>query len=104
MMLMDEFVIKLFSVIQPSNSNPYIVKKGEDLVIIAEKTHVNEYMIFERNKNINSYTDVKPGETILVPERYARSIVLFIDKELRLPLIEMMYDDQGLYERYEFKK
>ena len=84
--------------------NPYIVRKGEDLVIIAEKTHVSEYMIFERNKNISSYTDVKPGETILVPERYARSIVLFIDKELKLPLIEMMYDDQGLYERYEFKK
>jgi outer membrane lipoprotein-sorting protein len=84
--------------------NPYVVMPGEDLVTIAEKNHVSEYMIFERNKNIKNYTDIKAGQTILVPERYAKSIVLFIDKELKLPIIEMMYDDLGLFERYEFKK
>jgi outer membrane lipoprotein-sorting protein len=84
--------------------NPYVVKPGEDLVTIAEKNHVNEYMIFERNKNVKNYTDIQAGQTILLPERYAKSIVLFIDKELKLPIIEMMYDDEGLFERYEFKK
>jgi outer membrane lipoprotein-sorting protein len=84
--------------------NPYIVKAGEDLVAIAEKNHLSEYMILERNKEISSYSDVKPGQTIMIPERYAKSIVLFIDKESNLPIIEMMYDDLGLFERYEFKK
>jgi len=84
--------------------NPYVVKSGEDLVAIAEKKHVSEYMIFERNSNIKSYKDVKAGQTIMVPERYAKSIVLFIDKELKLPVIAMMYDDLGLFERYEYKK
>jgi hypothetical protein len=83
---------------------PYIIKPGEDLVKVAERFHVSEYMIFERNADIKNYTDVKAGQTIKVPERYAKNIVLFIDKELKLPIIEMMYDDLGLFERYEFKK
>jgi outer membrane lipoprotein-sorting protein len=83
---------------------PYVVRKAEDLVSIAADHHVSEYMIFERNKNIKNYTDISPGQTILIPERYAKSIVLFIDKISKLPIIEMMYDDAGLFERYEFRK
>ncbi len=83
---------------------PYVVRKAEDLVSIAADHHVSEYMIFERNKNIKNYTDITPGQTILIPERYAKSIVLFIDKISKLPIIEMMYDDAGLFERYEFRK
>jgi hypothetical protein len=84
--------------------NTYVVRPGEDLVTIAKKYHLSEFMIVERNKEINSYSDVKPGQTILMPERYAKSIVLFIDKDSKFPIIEMMYDDLGLFERYEFKK
>lgn len=83
--------------------NPYLVKPGEDLVAIAEKNHVSEYMIFERNSNVKNYKDVKAGQSIMVPERYAKSIVLFIDKELAFLVIAMMYDDLGLFERYEYK-
>lgn len=83
---------------------PYTVKPDEDLVTIAARHNVNEYMIFEKNKTIKSYTDISPGQTIQIPERYAKSMVIYIDKELKLPIIEMMYDDMGLFERYELKK
>ena len=61
-------------------------------------------MIFERNKNIKNYTDISAGQIIFIPERYAKSIVLFVNKISKLPVIEMMYDDIGLFERYEFRK
>ena len=83
---------------------PYTVKVGEDLVSIASQNYVSEYVILEKNKEINRATDLKPGDKILIPERYAKSMVLFIDKNLKLPIIEMMYDDKGLFERYEFRK
>jgi len=83
---------------------PYTVKVGEDLVSIASQNYVSEYVILEKNKEIHRATDLKPGDKILIPERYAKSMVLFIDKNLKLPIIEMMYDDKGLFERYEFRK
>ena len=83
---------------------PYTVKTGEDLVTIAAQHYVSEYVIHEKNKEISRATDLKPGDKILIPERYAKSMVLFIDKNLKLPIIEMMYDDKGLFERYEFRK
>lgn len=80
----------------------YKVKEGEDLVDIAYRNFVSDYMIMEINKGIDNFDDVVPGQVIKIPNAYARKTYLYIDKVNFLPLIQVMYDDKGLFSQYEF--
>jgi hypothetical protein len=82
---------------------PYTVNKGEDIISIARKLHVSEYMILEHNSNLSSYNDVKEGLVIQVPDAYAKLTLLLIDKELLLPINNQVFDDKGLFETYEYR-
>jgi len=79
----------------------YTVKQGETVTSIAYKLFVSDYMILQLN-DIDDYDDVDPGDVIKVPNAYAKRTFLYIDKENFLPLIQMMYDDKGLFAQYEF--
>jgi hypothetical protein len=79
----------------------YTVKQGETVTSIAYKLFVSDYMILQLN-NIDDYDDVDPGDVIKVPNAYAKKTNLYIDKENFLPLIQMMYDEKGLFSQYEF--
>lgn len=81
----------------------YTVKEDEDVDDIANKFHVNAYMILEKNKDVDDYDDVDEGEVILVPNLYAKKCEIFIDKETFLPIRQVIYDDKGLYEKFEYK-
>ncbi|MFH1319669.1 MAG: DUF1571 domain-containing protein [Bacteroidota bacterium] len=81
---------------------PYIVKKDETLNSIAEKLKVSEYMIMEINADVDDYDDVSPGQQIMVPNVYAKKTILYIDKKNNLPIVQQIYDEKGLYEKYEF--
>lgn len=80
----------------------YEVKKNENLITIARKLYVAEYMILENNPAIKDYYDVKEGDKILVPTGYAKTTVLFIDKLYYLPISIKIYDDKGLFESYDY--
>ncbi len=81
----------------------YKVAKGEDLISIARKLYVSEYMILERNDaKVDDYTDVKEGQIIKVPGAYAKNVSLYIDKLYFLPVGSRIYDDIGLYEQYDY--
>ena len=82
----------------------YVIKKGENLSIIAAKHHISEYMIMMKNKDVDSYTDVWQGQTIKIPSDYAAKTILYIDQKTFLPLVLKIYDDEGLFEHYEFLK
>lgn len=77
----------------------YTVQEGEDVIKIARKKYVNEYMIIEHNK-LDDYKDVKAGQVIYVPNAYAKRTVFYVDKTNFLPTIQELYDDKGLYEKY----
>lgn len=81
---------------------PYTVQKGETVLTIAHKLCLNEYMILKYNK-LGSYTDVKVGQTISVPNHYAQQISLYIDKQTMLPVMIRADDDKGLFEEYDYK-
>ena len=81
---------------------PYIVKKGENLTTIARKLKVSEYMVLMNNPKVSWYNDVKEGQTIQVPNAYGKLTILLIDKELMLPVSNQVFDDQGLFETYEY--
>lgn len=81
----------------------YAVLKGENLISIARKLHVSEFMILQNNKpKVSDYKDVKPGQVIRVPNAYAKHVLLYIDKQNFLPIGVRVFDDKGLFEQYDY--
>ncbi len=80
----------------------YTVKKGENLIKIAQKNKVSEYMILEKNKGVDDYFDVKAGQEIQIPTSFAPKITFYVSKTTHLPLFTKIEDNKGLFEQYEF--
>ncbi|HMT29795.1 MAG TPA: LysM peptidoglycan-binding domain-containing protein [Bacteroidia bacterium] len=80
----------------------YKVLPGENVTQIARKVLCNDHMILELNREIKDYDDVKAGQIIKVPNSFAKRIIFYIDKVNHLPLVQSIYDDQGLYTRIYF--
>jgi hypothetical protein len=91
-----------------SFTNPYFkyyshtVKQGENILSIAHKAKLSEYMILEKNPSVKNYFDVKPGQIIQVPNDYSPKLELLIDEVRNIPLVIKVFDDKGLYELYEY--
>jgi outer membrane lipoprotein-sorting protein len=81
---------------------PYTVQKGENLVSISKKLLVNDYMILENNPKLKNYDDVKEGQIIKVPTVFGKKIIFYVDKLSFLPMVQIVYDDKGLYSRIEY--
>lgn len=79
----------------------YKVQSGEDLVKIARRLFLSEYMILEKNK-LSNYTSVKAGQTIKIPNIYAKKVIFYVDKINLMPIYQEVHDDQGLFEQYEY--
>ncbi|HXC03356.1 MAG TPA: DUF1571 domain-containing protein [Bacteroidia bacterium] len=79
----------------------YIVGKGETLISIARKLKLSEFKLGELNK-ISDYGAVKEGKALVIPSSYARMTELIIDKKTWLPLSTKVYDNNGLFEAYEY--
>jgi len=80
----------------------YTVKQGENVTTIASQKKVSEYMIVMKNNSVDSYTDVKAGQTIKIPSDYAAQITFYIDQKTMLPLMLKIHDEKGLFEQYEY--
>ena len=81
----------------------YTVQKGENLISIARRLFVSEFMILQMNKpKVGDYKDVKPGQVILVPNAYAKYVLLYVDKLNYLPIAVRVFDDKGLFEQYDY--
>ena len=79
----------------------YTVNPGENVVKIGAKLSVNDYMILELNPKIRNYDDVKAGQVIKVPATFGNKIILYVDKTTFLPMVQIIYDEKGLYCRAE---
>lgn len=79
----------------------YTVQNGETLISIAQKNKVNEYQILSHNPSISDYSDVSAGQVIKIPSAYAKTTFIYIDKTLFIPWVQIMYDEKGLFEKYE---
>lgn len=80
----------------------YTIKEGEDLIAVAAKFKISEFMILEYNKAVSDYYDVKPGQVIKIPNDYSPHFTLLLDQKRLIPLVMKIYDDKGLYEQYEY--
>lgn len=77
------------------------VDRTETISDIAKRLFVSDYMLSVMN-NVNYYDNLKAGSTIIVPSAYAKKIELYIDRSNGLPFAQVVYDDHGIYEKYEF--
>lgn len=92
-------------ILMENNSFRYIsypVTSGETVRSIAKKYRLSEYMIREKNSNLY-LNDLKEGDVLKLPTDYASKMKLYIDVERRIPLKVEIYDEKGLFEKYEFK-
>jgi len=88
---------------QSYNIVDYTVENDENISTIADKLLVNDYKILSLNPQVGFYDDVEGGQVIKVPSAFARRIVLYLDKTTLLPFIQNVYDENGLFGRYEIK-
>lgn len=82
---------------------PYMVKKDETLPEIAKKNLINDYKILELNPSIKSFNNDVAGQTIQIPNMYASSITLTLNKDTYLPIQIEIYDEKGIYAIYGYK-
>lgn len=90
-------------------NNPYFkfikhtLQGYETPLTLARNLRICEYHIIERNTWISDYqTLLKSGKVIVVPNDYAKKMILYISKDDFLPVKMEIYDDKGLFEYYEF--
>ncbi len=82
----------------------YTVAAGEDLLKIDAKLGVPSYKLLELNPQCDDYFDVTAGQVIKVPTAYSKEMVLVIDPTTHLPVVQLFYDDKGLFEKYEYSE
>jgi outer membrane lipoprotein-sorting protein len=80
----------------------YTVKKDETVTSIAHRLKINDYMLIDKNSTVTGYSDVSEGQVLTLPNDYAKKMILLLDKNLLVPRYLEVYDDKGLYEKYDF--
>jgi hypothetical protein len=80
----------------------YITQKGETVTSISQKMSTSDFKIRYKN-GLNSYFGaIREGKKLLIPVPYSNKAIVYIDKKTFMPVSVKIYDEEGLYEAYEF--
>jgi outer membrane lipoprotein-sorting protein len=80
----------------------YTCTQTESLLSLCERINVSEYLVMEKN-NLGYGANVSKGTVLKVPNAFAKKVELYIDKSNGLPIYQVVYDDKGVFEKYEYK-
>jgi outer membrane lipoprotein-sorting protein len=80
----------------------YTTSKGETVTSISQKLNTSDFKIRHINDLSSYFGAIKEGKKLLIPTPYANKAIVYIDKRSALPLSIKIYDDEGLFESYEF--
>jgi hypothetical protein len=80
----------------------YTCTQSETLFSLCERINVSEYMVMEKN-NMGYGAKVNKGTILQIPNAFAKKVELYIDKANGLPIYQLVYDDKGVFEKFEFK-
>lgn len=80
----------------------YAVEKGETVNAIAKKFNTSDFKIRYKNGLSSYYGEIKEGKKILIPTPYSSKVILYVDKKSLMPISIKIYDDEGLFEAYDF--
>jgi outer membrane lipoprotein-sorting protein len=81
----------------------YTTKEDMKLMKLSRKIVASDFLIKEKN-NLSYSRTIKKGTKLQVPTAYAKKVVVYIDAKTYLPVCQMLFDDKGLLEKYEYKK
>lgn len=79
----------------------YTVKTGETVDKIALARNICGFLIVEKN-GLDDFEDISVGQTLKIPSTYAKKTTLYIDQQYNLPIVQILQDEVGQFERYEF--
>jgi len=79
----------------------YKAGKNETPATVAVRFGCGEYRILERNK-LDVGEKLSEGQVLQVPNSYGRRTLIVVDPKTFLPAVVAVYDDRGLYEKYDF--
>lgn len=80
----------------------HITQKGETVTSIAHHYNTSDFKIRYKNDLSSYFGTIKEGRKLQIPTPYANRAILFIDKKTFLPVNLKVYDEEGLFEAYEF--
>jgi LysM repeat protein len=80
----------------------YTVQGDENLCQIERKIFVPAAKILDMNPGMDDYWDLKPGQVINVPNYYGKESIFMIDTENYMPIVQIVNDEKGLFEKYEY--
>jgi hypothetical protein len=80
----------------------YLTTSDETVSSIARKLNTSDYKIRYKNDLSSYYGKIKAGKRLSIPIPYSNKGILYIDKKTFLPINVKVYDEEGLYEAYEF--
>ena len=82
--------------------NNYTIQRHETVSSIAAKFTVNDYMLRCKNKLYDNYGYLKEGSNIKIPTFYCKKAIFYVDEKTMLPISISVYDEEGLFESYDF--
>ncbi len=80
----------------------YVTSKGETVSSIANKLNTSDFKIRYKNELSSYYSTIKEGKKLLIPIPYSNKTIVYIDKKTFIPISVKVYDDEGLFEAYDF--
>lgn len=80
----------------------YTTIKGETVTSIAKKLNTSDYKIRYKNDLSSYFGSIKEGKKLTIPIPYSNKAIMLVDKKTFIPISITVYDEEGLYEAYEF--
>lgn len=80
----------------------YVTGKGETVTSIAQKLSTSDFKIRHINELSSYFGSIKEGKKLMIPVPYANKAIVYIDKKTAIPLSIKLYDEEGLFESYDF--
>lgn len=84
------------------STKKYTPKKGETLYSISRDQLLNIGKLREYNAKYDDDDILDESEEIIIQNVYAKKAVIFIDNENYFPIYQLIYDEEGLYEKYQY--
>lgn len=84
------------------STKKYTPKKGETLYSISRDQLLNIGKLREYNVKYDDDDILDVSDEIIIQNVYAKKAVIFIDNENYFPIYQLIYDEEGLYEKYQY--
>lgn len=80
----------------------YTTFKGETVTSISRKLSTSDFKIRYKNELTSYFGTIKEAKKLRIPIPYCNKAIVYIDKKTFIPVNIKVYDEEGLFEEYEF--